>query len=104
MEADAVAFVVELGEQDEGGGEGGVAAEVDLDGGGEPAQLEVLVVGVGDQEGGLGEGVLGGDRLEDGVGEPALEQAHGGRVAGEAGAGEGVDLVAGEGLRRHGGW
>jgi hypothetical protein len=93
-----------------GAGQGGVAAEFDLDGGGEPAQAEAVVFF--DQEGGLGEVHFEGDALHP-VGVARLaEQADGGRIAGEGFVGEGVHLeqldahglpsrVAAAGLRRY---
>jgi hypothetical protein len=78
---------------DGGAGEGGVAAERDLGGGREPA--EVVVAAEGDEVGGFGEVVFGGDGLEDGVGEKGVEGNDGGGIAGEAAGSEGVDLVDG---------
>ena len=66
LEGDVVGGEAEAFEEDEGGGEGGVAAEIDFDGGGEPA--EAVAIGFFDEEGGFGEVIFGGDVLEEGIG------------------------------------
>jgi hypothetical protein len=93
LECDAVGGETEAFEEDEGGGEGGVSAEIDFDGGGEPA--ETVAFRFLDEEGGFGEVVFGGDVLENGIGQPAFEGADGGGVAAEEFGGERVDLVKG---------
>lgn len=79
--------------QDVGAGQGGVAAKVNLDGGGEPAQVEA--VGPAQQEGGLGEVHLAPHVLQAAVIPRLGQQAHCRPVAGEGPGGEGVDLKDG---------
>ncbi len=93
LKGDLVGGEAEAFEEHEGGGEGGVAAKVDFDGGGEPTQ--VVAAGLLDEEGGFGEVILGGDLLEDFVGQPAFEGTDGGGVAAEELRGERVHLVEG---------
>ncbi len=71
-------------------GQGGVAAEIDLDRRRHPAQVEVIAAF--DHEGGLGEIVLGRDRLQLLVRQKFLEQANPSRVAGKHPVGESEDL------------
>ncbi len=74
------------------GGEGGVSAEIDLNGWRHPAQVEMAAPI--NQERGLGEIVLVSNCLHDGVREPgAVEQTDARGVAGERPVGEGSDLV-----------
>lgn len=68
-----------------------MAAEVDLGGGREPAQM--VTRALLDEEGGLAEIVLHGDGLEGRVGQPGFQRTDGGRIAGKDGAGEGIDLI-----------
>jgi hypothetical protein len=70
-----------------------MSAERDLGARGEPAQL-VVTVG-SDEVGSLGQIVFASDGLENLVGEKAVEGNDGGRVAGEAASGEGINLVDG---------
>jgi hypothetical protein len=93
LEGDVVGGEAEAFKEDEGGGEGGVAAEIDFDGGGEPA--EAVAIGFFDEEGGFGEVVFGGDVLEDGIRQPAFEGADGGGVAVEELRGKRVYLIKG---------
>ena len=74
-----------------------VAAQVDLDGGREPAQLEVprLVGDHGPDERGLGEVHLGGHGLHPRRVRGRLEEAHRGRVAGEGAGRERVHMEKG---------
>src|SRR3954469_14444454 len=82
-----------------GAGERGVAAELDLEAGREPAQFEIRLAGrVRDGESGLGEIVLRGDRLENLVRQPVVERHDGRRIAGEGPVREGVDLDEGQHL------
>ena len=76
--------------QHRGGGQGGVAAEVDLHGRGEPAEV-VVAVGSPHREGGLRQVHLVGHLLHPPLGGRAVEEADGRRVAGERAVGEGVD-------------
>ena len=70
-------------------------AQIDFDGGSEPAQCPVGVGGLGQRvrERGLGQVHLGGDPPHPALIGPAvaIQQADGGRVAGERPVGEGVD-------------
>ncbi len=68
-----------------------MAAEIDLDRGGEPAQG--IALALADEESRLGEVVLGGDRLQRRIRQPFLERHDGRRIAGEDAIGEGVDLI-----------
>src|SRR5437667_11720187 len=72
------------------GRERGVATQVHLDRGSEPA--EPVAVAVGAEEGRLGEVHLAGDRLHPGGVARLGEHAHGGGVTAEAAVGERVDL------------
>ncbi len=92
IEDEAFTGLAEFAEDDVGGGEGGVAAEVDLDGRGEPAEVEAIGGGA-NEEGGFGEAVFEGDALEERVVEPGVERDDGGGIAGEDAIGEGVDPI-----------
>jgi hypothetical protein len=75
-EGHRVAVGPKLGQRHEAAGQGRVAAQIDLDRRGEPAQLEVGAGGApGDQKRRLGQVVLGGDRGHHRVVWPALEHA-----------------------------
>ncbi len=67
------------------GGQSGVAAQIDLDGGGKPAQrpVSVNVAGQRVSEGGLGQIHFGGDLLHPGHVGPriVIEQADGCEIA-----------------------
>lgn len=91
IEYDVFGWEPEALEENKGGGEGGVPAEIDFDGGREPA--EAVAVSFLDEEGGFGQVVLGGDVLEERIGQPAFEGADGGGVATEQLGGERVHLV-----------
>ena len=83
-----------------GRGEGGVPAQLDLDGGGEPAQPVAAGLGPWQQEGRLRQVHLGRHPLHPGRLGVLVEQADRGRVAGERLGGEGVDLEQGPGHGR----
>ena len=76
--------------QHEGGGKGGVAAEIDLHGGREPAKA--VAFRFRDEEGGFGQIVFCGDRLERRVRQPLRQRADGGGIPTESAPGKGVDL------------
>src|SRR5262249_23459956 len=90
MEADLAGAGREPVHPDEAGGERGMAAQIDLAGRGEPAQL--VIPSRGDEEGGLRQVVLGRDRLHRLVREPGRKRAYPRRIAREEAIGEGVDL------------
>ncbi len=77
-------------EDDMGAREGGVATEIHLDLGSEPAKIEGITAG--NDERGLGVVVLQRDGLQDRIGEPLVHDHDGCRVPGEHAAREGVDL------------
>lgn len=97
VEGDEVAWLAEFAKEDVSGGEGGVAAEVDLDGGSEPAEMKAGLAGA-DEEGGFGEAVFEGEGLQEGVLGPGRQRDDGGGIAGEKAVGKGVDPVEGEGV------
>ena len=70
-----------------------MAAQIDLGGRGEPAEIVAVTVAARHQERGLGKIVLGGDPLHNGVVEPFPERTDRRRIAGEHGIGEGVHLI-----------
>src|SRR5258708_544826 len=76
------------------GRDGRVAAQIDFDGRGEPAQPVAAVSGR-NVERGFGEVIFAGDGLHGRVVQPAVERAYRGRVAGEQTAGESVELING---------
>src|SRR5208283_3433548 len=84
--------LAELAEQDVGGGEGRVPAQVDLDRGREPAELGARRPRP-HEERGLREPVLVGDALKEAVLGPALEGDDRGGIAAERPVGERVDPV-----------
>ena len=94
VEGDLLPAGLQLGEHHMGGCQGGVAAEVNLPGGGEPPQ-GIVVAGFR-QEGSFGEVVLLGHPLHQGL-RQGLE-ADGGGIPGEELVGEGVhNELRGEG-------
>src|SRR4030095_4567403 len=82
-------------EEHVGGSHGGVAAQVHLLVGGEPAQIEAAVLS-GNEVGRFREIVLGGDVLQLRVVDPLFQRADGGGVAGEELVREDVDLIEGD--------
>ena len=68
-----------------------MSAQIDLDGGGEPAQR--VVATLAHEEGGLGEIVLRRDRLHRRVREPRFQRTDRGRIAAEQAVGERIDLI-----------
>ena len=78
--------------EDEGGGEGGVAAERHLAAGGEPFQVVPAFAAL-DDEGGFGVVVLDGDGLHEGRRRHSAAREDARRVAGEEGVREGVHKV-----------
>ena len=92
MEGDAVAGLRQPIEQDPGGGQRGVAAEIDLDQRREPSQVKATIVARHDK-GGFREIVLQGDRLHRGLGQPLAQWHHRRGIATKGAVGEGVDLV-----------
>lgn len=71
----------------------GVAAQVDLHRGREPAQVEIGADMIGrHEEGGFGQVVLPGDGLQGRVVEPVVHRDDRGRIAGEGPLGKGVHL------------
>jgi len=81
-------------EENVGGGQGRVTAQVDLHRRREPAQGHDVTAR--DDKSGLGKIVLGGDRREDAVGQQIVQQDHRRRISTEHPVGEGVDLVEGQ--------
>src|SRR6266542_500613 len=80
------------------GGERGMAAQIDLAGRREPAQVVIgIVAPAWDREGGFAKIILGGDGLHQRIVEPAIQRHHRSRVAGQRPLGEGVDLEEGQG-------
>ncbi len=81
-------------------GEGGVPAQLDFGGGGEPPEVKVVPSGHitagrdGSDVGCLGQIILHCDALQDGIGGHVLlrEQDHRSRVALESGVREGIHL------------
>ena len=67
-----------------------MAAQIDLDTRGEPAQP--VIVAFGDEERGFRQVVLGRDRLHRFGRQPGIERAHRRRIAGKRPLGERVDL------------
>ena len=78
-------------EDDMGGSQRRMAAQIDLDLRREPAQPPECALG--HQEGRLGEIVFERDRLQKRIRRPFLQQADGGRVSGERPVRKGVHLV-----------
>ncbi len=81
-------------EENVGGGQGRVTAQVDLHRRREPAQGHD--VAARDDKSGLGKIVFGGDSREDAVGQQIVQQDHRRRISTEHPVGEGVDLVEGQ--------
>ena len=76
-------------------------AQIDLDGGAEPAQAEGGRLVAGDEERGLGDAELEGDGLHAFVLEGLVEEADPGRISAEGGVTEGVDPGDGDGHSPH---
>src|SRR5690606_24798114 len=70
-------------------GEGRMTAEIDLDGGRKPAELEVATVI--EQEGGFGQIEFARDLVLERIIDSVGEQADAGRIAGEEPVGETID-------------
>ena len=101
MKTDHLAAKSKLGENDERRGERGVAAQIDLDRGRHPAQLELP--SARNHERRLGEIVFARDVLECVVRQPAFEKTDARRISAEDAVCEGIDLIVGEahgGLKR----
>ena len=94
VEGDAPGRIGEVHEAYVGCCQGGVAAEIDLDGRRKPADAVRFAVGM--DESGFGEVVFGGDGLHQRIVERLLCDDDGGGVAAEEAVGKGIDVVDGE--------
>ncbi len=92
--AEAFPSIAEMVPENEGGCQGGVAAKIDLQGGGEPAEMKATLPG--HQEGSFRKVVLRRDRLHGFLGQPFLQGTDGCRIARKPFAGECIDLENGD--------